>query len=45
VRVLVEQVVGGKDHAGRADAALGSASFQKALLNRMELFAFSGKLR
>jgi hypothetical protein len=37
VGVLVEQVVGGEDHAGGADAALGSAFFEEALLDGMEM--------
>ena len=46
VRVLCEEVVGREDHAGGADAALGSAFFEEALLDRVEFFvdghAFDG---
>ena len=39
VRVFVEQVVGGEDHAGGADSALRSAAFEEALLDGVEFFA------
>ena len=35
--ILIKQVVGGEDHAGSADTALGSAFFEEALLDRMEV--------
>jgi hypothetical protein len=41
VGVFVEEVVGGEDHARGADAALGAASFEEALLNWVEV-AFGG---
>ena len=37
--------MGGEDHAGRADAALGSALFEEALLDGMEFFFFSCEVR
>jgi hypothetical protein len=37
LRSFFEKVIGSQDHAGGADAALCSAVFQKAILNRMEL--------
>src|ERR1700731_3896559 len=37
LRVPFEQVVGGEDHARRADAALRSATLEEALLDGMEL--------
>src|SRR5712675_778188 len=44
--MLVKQVMRGEDHAGGADAALGSALFEEALLDGMEFFvddeAFDG---
>ena len=42
VRVFGEQVVGGEDHAWGADAALGSAVLEEALLDGVELFAVGG---
>ena len=36
MRVLLEQVVGGEDHAGGADPALGSAVLEEALLDRVQ---------
>ena len=38
VRVLVEEMVGGEDHAWSTDAALGSAFFEKTLLDGVEFF-------
>src|SRR6266576_6170910 len=44
--MFFEEVMGGEDHAGGADAALGSALFEEALLYWMEFFvddqAFDG---
>ena len=37
LRVLREEMVGGEDHAGRADAALGSAFRQEAPLDGVEV--------
>ena len=34
--IFVEEVVGGEDHAGSADAALGSAAFEETLLDGVE---------
>jgi hypothetical protein len=41
VRVLGEEMVGGEDHAGSADAALGSALFEETLLDWVESFFVS----
>ena len=38
VGVFVEEMVGGQDHARGADAALGSAAFEEALLDRVKFF-------
>ena len=44
--MFFEEVMGGEDHAGSADAALGSAFFEETLLDGMESFvdgeAFDG---
>jgi hypothetical protein len=37
--MLIEEVMGGKDHAWRADAALGSTLFKETLLNGVESLA------
>jgi hypothetical protein len=46
LRMFVEEMVGGEDHAGSADAALGSALLEEALLDGVEFFfvgeAFDG---
>src|SRR5271168_3370186 len=38
IGVSLEQVVGGEDHTRGADAALGSAALEEALLEGMKLF-------
>jgi hypothetical protein len=37
LRIFSEQVVGGEDHAGGADAALGSATLEEALLDGVKM--------